>query len=1537
MNFLKKWKKAGALCVICMVLFLCAGNGYLAAGSGTHRMERGSECVGAAQTLHESMDIGLKESNSRTGSEKTHTEIRRDARIKEVVQKLADVQIKESAQKQTDIHPQKNVQKKKNIQKEESTQKNEGTRTGESMQTETDAQPEESTQTETNVQPEANIQTEEGAQTEESIQSEEGAQTEEGRQTEEVLPETESDHAMTESESDAGIPEDGESETPESDEMESDRAESETAESKEPESEEIKAEEHGSDETGSKEETSKESEPEEPESERADSEEKESEKTESEKAESEEEESEETESEETEAKELTELWTDGVFMRTGRTARMRLANPVVKRDNDLIMTYLDYPCYFKYVNKHGMDTGGKTVAAYCVYNTMEAPEKETYLPHGSGAFSKEITYCLYNGCRYRGETAHKAKYSTGDWKKDYYITQVAIHIINHEQGRESSIEDALNKSADEEVYKKVQKMIKDAYADTAIIAPDTNQSREVTFTVQPDTQDVWIQESGGTWRTKQDYICSSSQPERVVSAVKTLGPEAPKGVSIVENEPENPCSSFFFRATDQAYREIARDGILISAVVTVSVQEYGGWWYVPQSGMGKWQAITYLALEALTQMQQPRVTASASASYFDVRLRKKDAKNGNVLQEAVYGLYRDALCNSLVAQFPKTGKNGEAALEQILREQDTYYVREITPPTGYCADTRVYPVSSSQPVVEIELWDQVQTAEIILKKIDSETGKPDGQGDATLEGAQYGLYAREDIVHPDGVTGVLFRKGAQAALLQTDKNGGASVQGLYPGRYYLKEIAAPAGYVQDMQEHEVDIPYEGGTSAVISREVILKEQVKKQPFQLLKRSDQGNENPQALPGAGFTAWLVSKLSQGYDTTGIAPEIIGAKGETELFTDEKGYLRTIPLPYGTYLVRETTVPADHKPVEDFLVVISEHCPDEPQPWIVLLDKSLMARLKIEKKDAKTGDPVLRKGAEFVVTDRRTGERVEQTTSYPENKVHTSYFTNEEGFLMLPQELPPGEYRIEEITAPEGYIRNPQPIDFEIHEDSAFLTDVETGSLIVEKECLNESVSGKIEIKKSGELLQAFENDFLYEKTALSGVAFEIVAAEDILNSENTIILKKGTVAGELVTDEEGRAVSEELPLGAYLVREKETPHGFVTDEKGIEVRLEYQDQETPLVTAAVEYENVRQSLRIKLLKTDRETQKPLAGAKFALYTKEAVKNMRQEIVVPADTMIAECVTDENGEGSFAVDLPHGLYYVREESAPAGYVNEHEIREADLRDWDGGTVQVEKKLLFGNNSTWVEISKTDITGGAEISGASLEIRDENGEIVDQWVSGEQPHVIRGLEEGRTYTLTETQAPKGYVLAETITFTVKNTGEVQRVEMQDARTQGQLLIEKKDKKTGKALEGAVFELRTEEGELIEKLITDQGGTAKSGLLEIGVFEKGIYTEAITYVLQEIEAPKGYLSDETKYTITFPYTEGKEPVVEVRQEVLNEEVPPEETEPPTETPPKETPPSPQTGDETNIAGAVTGLALSAGLAVLIVRVRKKRKDEIH
>ena len=95
-----------------------------------------------------------------------------------------------------------------------------------------------------------------------------------------------------------------------------------------------------------------------------------------------------------------------------------------------------------------------------------------------------------------------------------------------------------------------------------------------------------------------------------------------------------------------------------------------------------------------------------------------------------------------------------------------------------------------------------------LSKEDSETGRS-AQGDATLEGAVYGLYAREVVTHPDGVSGVLYPKDAQVATMTTDADGNASVSDLYPGKYYVKEITPPEGYVLDEREHDVEGTYEG--------------------------------------------------------------------------------------------------------------------------------------------------------------------------------------------------------------------------------------------------------------------------------------------------------------------------------------------------------------------------------------------------------------------------------------------------------------------------------------------------------------------------------------------------------------------------------------------------------------------------------------------------------------------------------------------------------------------------------------------------------
>ena len=157
----------------------------------------------------------------------------------------------------------------------------------------------------------------------------------------------------------------------------------------------------------------------------------------------------------------------------------------------------------------------------------------------------------------------------------------------------------------------------------------------------------------------------------------------------------------------------------------------------------------------------------------------------------------------------------------------------------------------------------------------------------------------------------------------------------------------------------------------------------------------------------------------YDFSSANPVVITADGKTEMFTDEKGYACSIPLPYGTYVVKETTSKHNYEPVDDFIVTINENHPDTPQVWRVLLDKEFEAKLKIIKKDDETKKSVLLANTEFKVYDLDHQKYVEQVTTYPSTKVHKSYFTDAHGYLILPNNLKIGNYRIEEVTAPEGY--------------------------------------------------------------------------------------------------------------------------------------------------------------------------------------------------------------------------------------------------------------------------------------------------------------------------------------------------------------------------------------------------------------------------------------------------------------------------------------------------------------------------------------
>ena len=391
-----------------------------------------------------------------------------------------------------------------------------------------------------------------------------------------------------------------------------------------------------------------------------------------------------------------------------------------------------------------------------------------------------------------------------------------------------------------------------------------------------------------------------------------------------------------------------------------------------------------------------------------------------------------------------------------------------------------------------------------MQKKDAETNQAIPQGDATLKNAVYGLYARKDIVHPDGATGVIYKAGDRVATLTTDENGKAFVENLYLGEYFIKEITPPVGYLADEQEHDLVCSYEGDLTATVERECVSLEQVKKQPFEIIKAANNGETDADLLSGSVFTAYLLSDLTVkedgSYDFDSAEPVVIGENGATEMFTDEKGHACSIALPYGTYLVRETTTPHNYKPVDDFIVRITEHHPNTPQVWRVLLDEEFEAKLKIIKQDDETKKPVLHKGTEFRIYDLNNKEYVEQVTTYPTTTVHKTFFTDEDGYLILPQNLKIGHYRIEEVTAPYGYTLNENYFEIAVDSDTAYQVDSVSGDVIIEVVYENHPVKGKLKIVKQGEVVDDFSKDFVYEMENLAGAVFEVYAAEDIYTAD-----------------------------------------------------------------------------------------------------------------------------------------------------------------------------------------------------------------------------------------------------------------------------------------------------------------------------------------------------------------------------------------------------------------------------------------------------
>lgn len=507
-------------------------------------------------------------------------------------------------------------------------------------------------------------------------------------------------------------------------------------------------------------------------------------------------------------------------------------------------------------------------------------------------------------------------------------------------------------------------------------------------------------------------------------------------------------------------------------------------------------------------------------------------------------------------------------------------------------------------------------------------------------------------------------------------------------------------------------------------------------------------------------------------------------------------------------------------------------------------------------------------------------------------------------------------------------------------------------------------------------------------------------------------EKDALVARMVTDKEGKAVLNNLPIGKYYVVEEKAGQNCVLDPEAKEFEIAYKGQEVAVDYVTMELTNQRQKVSLSLLKKDAETGKPLEGVVFGLYAQEDIKNAAGEVVVEKDALIELGTTDEEGKLVFQADLPHGKYYIQEVEHKPGYLPNDEVYSFDasytdqtlellafseeisnqptiteftkvdltggqeiegakmqildqegkvVEEWvskkeahvvyalapgeyilheeqaptEQGYVRAEdvkfvveetgdvQKVKMEDDHTKVSISKTDITDGKEIEGAKLQILDQDGEVVESWTTGEE-HLIEYLPVG-TYTLHEEAAVDGYIVANDVEFTVEETGEIQKMKMEDERAMGQLVIVKTDTDSKAALEGVEFVLLEKEtGKEVGRLKTGKDGKAVSELLPIGTYENGVFKEPITYVLKETATLKGYEKTEEEWEIVFTYQNDKTPVIEVVKEIQNKKIP--ET-------PGTVKPGPKTGDDTNWFLPLLALGVSAGMVAGLLYYRKRHK----
>lgn len=739
-----------------------------------------------------------------------------------------------------------------------------------------------------------------------------------------------------------------------------------------------------------------------------------------------------------------------------------------------------------------------------------------------------------------------------------------------------------------------------------------------------------------------------------------------------------------------------------------------------------------------------------------------------------------------------------------------YSATEVTARNGYYlnpGNTTVGQSAAGDASLNLSLANVRTTGSITITKEDSETGAI-AQGDATLSGAVYGLYARSNIVHPDGHTGILYTAGSLVATFPpTDANRQARLDNLYLGNYYVKEITPSTGYLLDTKEYDVAVTYEGQDVPNVVRTSTVTEDVIKGNIRLVKHLQEKDPSAASRP-------QVPEVGAEFDI------ILKSSGVTyaHIVTDADGFAQANMLPYGNYIVRQTKGKEGYSFITDFEVFIRAH---ERTYSYILENLDYTSQLQVLKKDAETGELVKVAGAKFEIYNE-AGKKIVQTVLYPTKYDISVFETDESGMLELPQWLGSGNYTLKEVQAPEGYILNPDPIPFKVFRE--YEEKDKWGDSVIRVVCEDVSVKGIIDVTKVAPVLTAYEDGkFIYTEERVRDVRFQIIAAEDIYRADrqtdaegNLITLyKKGDIVETLVTDPLGEASSMELPLGKYKVKEIYVPGGIYLDQEEIEVELKYEDDRTEIVFSPADFYDQRQEIEIGAFKYDTKTNKAIPGVEITIYANRDILDYYGNVLVKKGDAIRSIVTDNDGKADFGKDLPlnayaaegddpdveEPMYYMKETKFPVGYLPE-------------------------DNTYFIYSSTPDMT---------VQFVKENVNVSNVHVDGiikvtKTAPVLTGYDENGRFVYTDERIHD-------VKFQIIAAEDIYRADC-DLTEDGELIpIYKKD-------------------EVIQVLTTDKDGYAETAKLPLGKYRvKEIYVPGGIYLDQEeINVELKYADDDTE-----------------------------------------------------------------------------------